>query len=53
MTVQQIEDALRLFIPQHIDYDIHKNLEGDEDGVDDYPDLAEALFDSLSTQSLQ
>lgn len=40
-----VEEALRQFISDEIDYDIHKNLEHDEeDGTDSYPELAKTFM---------
>lgn len=42
---KHLEETLRRFISGEIDYDIHKNLEEDEeDGTDSYPDLAKTFM---------
>lgn len=42
---KRVEEALRAFIADEVDYDIHKSFESDEEtGLDSYPDLAEAFI---------
>lgn len=48
INLAELEQFLRSFIAGEIDYDIHKNYEcGEEDGLDTYPELAEAAGEIL------
>jgi hypothetical protein len=47
-SVDDVEDALRNFLA-HLDYDLHKSLEHDEEtGEDCYPETARAFLQSMT-----
>lgn len=51
VTQDQLEDALRIFIPIHIDYEVHRNLTRNAyTGEDQYPEVAAALYEILRSE---
>jgi hypothetical protein len=46
LDVERVEATLRNFVSLHVDYDIHKSFEQDEEtGEDAYPDLAQRFVE--------
>jgi hypothetical protein len=43
-----VEQALRRLIATDVDYDIHKEIELNEAGEDDYPELTATFIDYLN-----